>query len=179
MEAIMKLFWIVLILSALLGWITGTGLGGGFQILLGIIECCILAAVGYGAYRLFMRVRDPIARWYYFTFYPHPAESIVHNAITQGAAPLDGRSLAAALGEMPPHNSVFRAVRIEQGERLVSLMREASLARMRAQERADNVRAKHTLEEAAALDVQAAVGLAGVALERAKAQFEASRRIRI
>ncbi|HEY1615603.1 MAG TPA: hypothetical protein VGF97_18135 [Rhizomicrobium sp.] len=119
-------------------------------------------------------LREPIARWYYFAFHPHPAQSMVQAAIADGAPPLDGRALAAAVGELPPNNRILRKVRLEQGEQLVALMQESSRKRIREYE----LQAAHDYERAALAGIQEAIALAGVALERAKASFAASQRAR-
>lgn len=114
--------------------------------------------------------REEIARWYYFTFYPHPAEPAVRSALAQGRL-LDGNRLAAVLGEVPPENRILREVRIAQGERLVAEMRQASDATIRESLKA----ARSHQERAAYLGIQEAIGLAAAALERAKAAHAASK----
>ena len=114
--------------------------------------------------------REAIARWYYFTFYPHPAEPLVQSALARGAR-LDGERLAAILGAVPPDNRILRDVRIEQGERLVAQMRQVSEQTIQ-----DTIRdARADSARAAAIGIQEAIALAAVALERAKAAYAASR----
>jgi hypothetical protein len=122
------------------------------------------------AFLLFQR-RDAIARWYYFTFHPHPAETQVRSAIASGRL-LDGKQLAAVLGEAPPASGIFREVRIEQSRTLVSEMQEATRAHLRELER----HAKDQYAQAAVLEAQAALAAAAVALESAKAMLDASKR---
>jgi hypothetical protein len=117
--------------------------------------------------------REPIARWYYFTFHPHPAESLVQAAI-ESHAPMNGSALASALSELPPGNSIFRGVRLEQAEQLFGRMQRVSEARIREQK----LRAQEGYERAALDSIQEAVALAAVALERAKALYRASQAIR-
>lgn len=110
------------------------------------------------------RKREAIARWYYFTFHPHPAERTVRRAL-DARTTLDGRALASALGEVPPDNRILREVRIAQGERLVSEMRRVSERMIR-----ENLqKARSDSERAAFVGIQEAIALAAVALERAKA----------
>jgi hypothetical protein len=115
--------------------------------------------------------RDAIARWYYFTFDPHPAANLVHTAI-QSAAPISGAALAQALSELPPRGVVLRSVRLVQAEALFHEMQRASEARLRAQ----RARAQDAYERAALASIQEAVALAAVALERAKALYRASQK---
>jgi hypothetical protein len=117
-----------------------------------------------------VRKREPILRWYYFTFHPHPAEPIVRSAL-KGGRTLDGNALAAVLGDLPPTHGVFRSVRVAQGEQLVAKMRVATEAMI-----ATNLaRAQTDYERAAFHDIQEALGLAAVALERARAAEAASK----
>lgn len=116
------------------------------------------------------RKREAIARWYYFTFHPHPAEPVVRRALKRHVA-LDGRALAAALGEAPPRSRILREVRLEQGEFLVAEMRRASERMIRKNLRS----ARSDAERAAFLGIQESLALAAVALERAKAAHKASK----
>jgi hypothetical protein len=132
----------------------------------------LLGACALAGWLLFVlyQEREAIARWYYFTFYPHPAEPLIRSALSQ-ATPLDGVRLAAILGELPPDNRILRDVRIDQGERLVAQMRKVSEQTVR-----DTIRdARADSARAAALGIQEAIALAAVALERAKAAHAASR----
>jgi hypothetical protein len=122
------------------------------------------------AFLLFLR-RDPIARWYYFTFHPHPAESQILSAIDSGRL-LDGKQLAAVLGEAPSGNRILREVRVAQSQTLVAQMQEATRAKLREFER----QAKNKYAQAAVLEAQAALAAAAVALENAKAMLDASKR---
>ncbi len=119
-----------------------------------------------------IRRRNAIARWYYFTFHPHPAADLVAAAIGSHA-PLDGSALARALGELPPGNSIFRGVRLEQAEQLFRRMQKVSEARIREQRE----RAREGYERAALDSIQEAVALAAIALERAKALYRASQTV--
>jgi hypothetical protein len=138
-----------------------------FLVLVAYIGVLVLACYGC---RALARRREAMARWYYFTFHPHPAEPAVRSALA-GRRPLDGRRLAAALGETPPNNRILREVRIAQGERLVGEMRQASERLI--QETSQNARSYHA--QAALLGTQEAIALAAVALERAKAAHLASK----
>ncbi len=122
---------------------------------------------------VFVKIREPILRWYYFTFHPHPVEPIVRSALNLDHM-LDGNALAAALREVPPNNRILREVRIVQGERLVARMKRVSERLIRE----DLARARTDYERAAFISIQEAIGLAAVALERAKAAHEASRSVR-
>jgi hypothetical protein len=123
--------------------------------------------------RAFARWFDSIVRWYYFTFYPHPAEPIVTKALRSGTV-LDGPSLARALGEVPPGSSTFRSVWFEQAERLIGQMQEMSAVKIQELER----RAADDYERAALSTTREAIALAAVALERAKAAWRASESMR-
>lgn len=114
--------------------------------------------------------RESIARWYYFTFCPHPAEPAVRSALAKGRL-LDANSLAAALGQAPPDNHILREVRIAQGERLVAEMRHASEQMIREVAR----NAQVDIARAAVAGIEEAIALAAVALERAKAAHAASK----
>lgn len=118
------------------------------------------------------RKREPIARWYYFTFHPHPAAALVEAAVASSAR-LDGPALARALGEVPSGSAVFRSVRMAQAEQLFHRMRAVSEARIRQQ----RARARQEYEHAALNSLQEAVALAAVALERAKALYRASQSV--
>lgn len=139
-------------------------------VILAIIDLAVLGAIALGLYL----ISGPIIRGYYFMFHPHPAESMVRAAIAEGAAPMNGRALADALGDVSSGNRFLRRVRLEQGERLVSLMRDAAQERVRKMER-ETIR---EYERAALLGIQEAIALAAVALERAKAAYAAGQRIR-
>lgn len=118
------------------------------------------------------RGREAVARWYYFTFHPHPAESIVRGSL-DGRRVIAGAELAAALAEVPPDNRILREVRIAQGERLILQMQrvsEETIRRTVSNAQADEARA-------AVLGIQEALALAAVALERAKAAHAASQRV--
>jgi hypothetical protein len=112
-----------------------------------------------------------VARWYYFTFHPHPAEPLVRAAISSPNV-IDGRALAAALSELPPGNSTFRGVRLAQAEQLFNQMQAVSARKLRELE----THARAEYERAALVSVQEAVALAAVALERAKALYRARQR---
>jgi hypothetical protein len=127
-------------------------------------------------------------RWYYFYFYPHPARSRVEQALNTRTV-LDGPALAAAIGEVPSGNSIFRKVRLEQGEALVGRMQHmsrsieaelqrAAAARARADARQYERQAAEGYETAALHAIQEAIALAAVALERAKAAWQTSEAIR-
>ena len=120
--------------------------------------------------------RHALARWYYFYFYPHPAEPIVRAALKSGTV-LDGKALANALSEIPPGSSTFRAVRLEQAEQLFHQMQDVSIAQLRRQEKQAPTRAREHLERAAFVSIQDAVSLAAVALDKAKALYSASQEI--
>ncbi len=131
-------------------------------------------AIGIGilfALRWLYRRRVRILRWYYFNFHPHPAEPMVRSALR--GAPVDGKALGAALGELPSRDSILRGVRIEQGERIVEKMRRVSERTIKQ----DRVRARADYEHAAFYGVQEAIALAAVALERARAAHTASKSI--
>ena len=163
-------------LEALLPLIFGAiGIYIGVEVLLWILPYLLLAvaaAVGLCVLVGLYIQREEIARWYYFTFSPHPAEPAVRFALAKGRL-LDGDRLAAALGEAPSDNRILREVRIAQGERLVAEMRQMSAQMIREtlrSARTDNARA-------AVVGVDEAIALAAVALERAKAAHAASRRL--
>jgi hypothetical protein len=121
------------------------------------------------------------ARWYYFYFYPHPARDMVREALDPNQI-LNGPAFAAAIGEVPPGNSIFRKVRLEQGEALVEKMQAMSRSMAAAQARATaqeyERRAAEGYEHAALHAIQEAIALAAVALERAKAAWQTSEAIR-
>lgn len=116
--------------------------------------------------------REPILRWYYFAFHPHPAEPMVRSALKRGRQ-VDGAALAAVLGDLPPRNGILRSVRIAQGEQLVAKMRSATESTIKR----NFERARTDYERATFHGVQEAVALAAVALERAKAAQAASKSI--
>jgi hypothetical protein len=114
--------------------------------------------------------REAIARWYFFTFHPHPAASLVERAIaTPTTSAAQAHALADALSEVPPGSSTFRRVRLEQAEQLYRQLNEANARRQREIERRARANAANAYEEAAHYGMQEAVALAAVALERAKA----------
>lgn len=127
-------------------------------------------AAGGGLLCLIIAQGPAIARWYYFTFDPHPAEPVVRSALAQGRL-LDGNRLAAALGEVPPNNRILQEVRIAQSERLVAEMQQASESTIRESLKA----ARSDQERAAYVGIQEAIALAAAALERAKAAHAASK----
>ena len=127
-------------------------------------------------------------RWYFFVFYPHPAAPMVRQALKSQRV-FDGPALAAALGEVPPGISIFRKVRLEQGEALIAQMQAMSRSLLAEEERrtAEQERrvavqyerqAAEGYEHAAIIGVQEAVALAAAALERAKAAWRMSEAIR-
>jgi hypothetical protein len=115
--------------------------------------------------------RERIARWYYFTFHPHPAEGTVRSAISSGCL-LDGNQLSAVLGEVPSGDRIFREVRIAQMDALITQMQTATRSHIREMER----QAQGKYAQAAVQEAQAALGAAAVALEQAKAMLHASTR---
>jgi hypothetical protein len=127
-----------------------------------------LAVFGSIAVWLYNR-RYPIARWYYFTFHPHPAEPAIRSALASGTV-LDGHALASILGETPPGYGILRQVRAAQAQSLIQEMQEMTRARMRELEE----RAKADYQRAAVQQMQAALAESAVALEKAKAFIRAS-----
>ncbi len=125
---------------------------------------------------LLFLLRHALARWYYFYFYPHPAEPIVKAALVSGTV-LDGKALAGALSEISLGSPTFRAVRLEQAEQLFHQMQAVSIAQLRRQEEQSLASAREQYERAAHTSIQEAVALAAVALERAKALYRASQEI--
>lgn len=119
---------------------------------------------------LFKR-RYAIARWYYFTFHPHPAQQTVQTAIDTGAL-LNGQQLAGLLGDEPSSNSILRQVRFEQSKTLIAAMEAATQYRLK-QLRAS---AADHYEQAAVQQAQAALAQAAIALEQAKTYLNASKR---
>lgn len=119
-----------------------------------------------------VRCFDKIVRWYYFTFYPHPAEPVIRTALSSGSV-LDGKALAAVLGERPSGSPAFRAVRVAQAESLIKEMQ----AMTRRQMDELKARAKEQYEKSAVQQMQAALGEAAVALEKAKIFLRASKRM--
>lgn len=113
--------------------------------------------------------RYAIARWYYFTFHPHPAQHAIQTAIDTGAL-LNGAQLAAMLGETPPGTEVFRQVRFEQSSRLIAAMETATRYRLKQLQE----KAAEQYEHAAVQQAQAALAQAAIALEQAKAFLNAS-----
>ena len=147
----------------------------GVKVFLWMLPYLLLAAaaaVGTAALWGIIARREAIARWYYFTFHPHPAAPIVRDALKTGTR-LDGRALAAELAELPPGNSIFRKVRLEQAEKLVTEMQVMSRAHVREYERT----AAEGYERAAVYATQEAVALAAVALEKAKAAWRTAEAI--
>jgi hypothetical protein len=140
---------------------------GLIALLLGLVALCI-----WIAYRLWKK-REAIARWYYFSFHPHPAEPLVRTSLSGGQL-LDGMRLAAMLGELPPDNRILREVRIEQGEQLVHDMRRATERIIQE----NLAKARSDRERAAFIGIQESIALAAVALERAKAADAASKSVR-
>jgi hypothetical protein len=131
---------------------------------------------------------ETFLHWYYFYFYPHPARGMVQQALNTRTV-LDGPALAAALGEVPKGNSIFKKVRLEQGEALFARMQamsrsiEAGLQRAaaagaRATAREYERKAAEGYEAAALHAIQEAIALAAVALERAKSAWQTSEAIR-
>ena len=167
MQVIPVLFFIGL-LCALLG---GGDLERGFVVLLDLIVAILVLGVISIVVVVVLKMREPVVRWYYFTFYPHPAESSIRAALASGTV-LDGTALAAVLGEEPDGDPIFRAVRAEQAEALINEMQEMTRAQMRELE----ARATEKYERAAAQQMQAALAEAAIALEKAKAYLSASKR---
>jgi hypothetical protein len=119
--------------------------------------------------------REAIARWYYFNFNPHPAEAMVQQTIAAGqASSANAQALARALGDLPPDNDILRRVRIEQAERLVNSLQYASAARARELAERDRIATIEAHERAAYYGMQEAIALAAVALEKAKAAYQAA-----
>lgn len=136
-------------------------------------------AIKWGAALLFVLwlfgKRQVIARWYYFTFHPHPAGRLIERAIaTPASSPADLNNLADALSDVPGGSSTFRKVRLEQAERLYRKLNEASVKRQREIERRAKKSAKQAREEAAHYGMQEALMRAAEALERAKAAAKAT-----
>lgn len=131
-----------------------------------------LLAVCVGLVCVLYRSREAVARWYYFTFSPHPAEPMVRSTLHRGR-PLDGERLASILADAPPSNRILREVRITQGERLVAEMRQVSEATIHQNLKS----ARSDQERAAFLSIQEAIALAAVAVERAKAAYAASKAV--
>jgi hypothetical protein len=174
MQIVVGLFFAFVIGSVILSWLGGGDYDRGWHVLGQLIETGLLIWAGYYAYskrEAIARFCYSVARWYYFTFHPHPAEPLVRAAIESPNLG-NGKALAAALGELPPGNSIFRGVRLVQAERLFNQMQVASARRLRAIE----AHAKAEYERAAVLSIQEAMALAAVALERAKALYRASQR---
>ena len=168
MPVLIGVFWVALILSVILSKIFGTDLWGGFTMLLGIISLMIWAAILYGIYRFIMYIREPVARWYYFTFHPHPAEPAIRSALSDGTM-LNGNQLQTVLGEPPAGNAILRAVRAEQAQSLIAEMEAMTKRRLRELE----AHAKEQYEQAAAQQLQAALAQSAIALEQAKAMLHA------
>lgn len=142
------------------------------DILRSLLPLLVLAAVASITALLVCVIRrygESIARWYYFAFHPHPAEPIVKQALT-GDTALDGPALASALAELPPGNSIFRQVRFEQAEALVTKMQAMSRTAVHEYEDAS----AEGYERAAAHAANEAVALAAAALETAKAARKAA-----
>lgn len=136
-------------------------------------------ALAAGAVLLWLFLnREPIARWYYFTFSPHPATDIIHYALATDVSSLDGGRLATLLGELPPDNSTLRGVRVQQAEQLYRELQNASARRARELEERARESAADSYERAAYVGIQEAVALAAVALERAKAAHRAAMGLR-
>jgi hypothetical protein len=113
-------------------------------------------------------MREPIARWYYFAFHPHPAAPAIRSALASGTV-LDGGQLATILGEAAADGRILRAVRAEQAQALIVEMQSMTQAKIRELE----ARAKEQYEHAAAQHLQTALAQAAVALEQAKAMLNA------
>jgi hypothetical protein len=156
----------ILLLYLLYVWIAGTPVGAAIGF---VFQNLYWIAPLIAALWVWHKYGNAIARWYYFTFHPHPAEHLVRYAIDSGV-PLDGPALASALGEPPPASGILREVRLVQAERLVNEMQVVSRGRARELEK----RAKAEYERAAAVGAQEAIALAATALERAKAALRAS-----
>ena len=132
-------------------------------------------ALGAVILRWLFSKRQVIARWYFFTFHPHPAAPMVQRALASSTtSEANARALADALGEIPPGSSTLRGVRLEQAERLYRKLHEASVRRQREIERRARANAAQAHEEAAHYGMQDALALAAVALERAKAAARAA-----
>jgi hypothetical protein len=114
-------------------------------------------------------MREPIARWYYFMFHPHPAAPAIRSALASGTV-MDGKRLATILGEAPADGRILRAVRAEQAQALIVEMQSMTQARIRELE----ARAKEQYEHAAAQQLQAALAQAAVVHEQAKAMLNAT-----
>jgi hypothetical protein len=131
-------------------------------------------AVALGAVALFglFNMRVAIMRWYYFHFDRHPAESLVRTAIRlSNGSGTNPALLAEALGEIPPRGAVLRQVRLEQAERLYGELRNACVARQQAYAERARRNQIELHESEVFLGMQEALGLAAVALERAKAAY--------
>ncbi len=137
---------------------------GLFHVALWAIPAAVCGHILYENY-------EPIARWYYFTFHPHPAEPAIRAALASGTV-LDGKALTEVLGEAPTGTGVFRAVRAAQAESLINEMQ--AMTRQQMEELRARAREKH--EQAAVQQMQAALAEAAIALERAKAYLHASKR---
>ena len=134
----------------------------------------VLGVLGLAAVHL-RRFVEPVLSWYYFTFHPHPAQQMVRSSIgVSGVSVGNARALADALGELPPDNPILRRVRFRQAEKLYGELRVANEARAKAIAREAEAQAIKDHENAAFFGSQEAVGLASVALERAKASFDAA-----
>ncbi len=157
-------FIIVLAASVVAGKIFGTDIVQGFFIASGLrdIGRARRPLIPSGLY--LMSVRENIARWYYFTFFPHPAEPIIQSALSDGTV-LDANQLATILGGDAARGRILRAVRLEQANALIVQMQSTTRAKIREFE----ARGKEEYEHAATYQMQAALADAAFALEKAKA----------
>jgi hypothetical protein len=167
MQFVVGIFVFYVIADIVLHWLGGGDVDRGFLVLWHLMETGLLLWAGYFVYSK----RYPIARWYYFTFHPHPAEPAVRSLLAQGKV-LDGTALAAVLGEPRSGDPIFRAVRAQQAKQLIGEMQAMTQRQMRELE----ARAKANYEVAAVQQTQAALARAALALDQANAYLQASRR---
>lgn len=123
--------------------------------------------------------REPILRFYYFNFHPHPAESAVRSMIATGGDTTGlAREFAEVLGELSPDSSILREVRLEQTDRLVSQMRMASAEREREFARQARSHEIAAYENQAFYGAQTAMGFAVEALEKSKVAYATATKLR-
>lgn len=143
-----------------------------WPVIVAVFHFLLFAVPIFFCARFLYRRRVAIARWYYFTFHPHPAEPAIRSALAEGSV-LDGKALATVLGEPPSGNAIFRAVRAAQTDALIGEMQAMTRAQMRELEE----RAEEGYQRAAVQQMQAALADAAVALEQAKTFLNTSRGI--
>lgn len=137
------------------------------------ISMTIAAVMGVSL--LLLGRRDELARAYYRSNSPHPAEASVRSALSQrGTSRATMEELNRALAELPPTNSALRQVRLEQAEALFRELESAT----RGYERQARRESASSYDDAAFLGSQEALALAAVALAKAKAASATARSIR-